>query len=624
MSKSFTFSGIPDIKHSRSRFNLSHGHKTTFNVGDLVPIEVREVYPGDTITCSMNAVVRLTSQYIRPVMDNLFLDVYWFFVPNRLIFDHWEDIFGEPAPNQWVSPKKYHVPFLNLQGEDRDPGDIADHMGIPYSLQDSDQDTYGFEHDCWISVLPFRAFAKIYDDWFRDENFVEPMLIQTGYKDGDTSFSLAPEALNYGDWSPSNYTGRLPKIAKFSDYFTKCLPAPQKGPAVDIPVQGQGTVNGTLFVGNTPQTQAHIGTYPIRVNSVPNQLSRFAPDSVSDPENYGLYLGSSPAGVVGTVNGNQPLVAHTGPSTTTSGGVAASGTNVSAPTPGAITYSNLIVKKYTLNPGELEAVVDGANFSVNDLRFAFQYQKLLERQAYAGSRYVEQIASMFGVSAGDTRLQRSEFLGGKRTPLNLQQVTQTTGSNSSSSPLGSLGAYSLSRAKGGFNKGIVEHGFIIGVAAVRQQHNYQQGIERFWFRHSEIDFMNPVFSNIGMQPVYKSEIYADGTIKYGNNGTNAILPDYDTFGYRDAWDDLRFGINKVSGQFRTNHPRSLDFWTFTDYYDNAPVLGKQFIEATSSYVDRTITVPHFSQDQFMFDFWFDMRAYRCLPTFGTPSLIDHN
>lgn len=561
----FSFSNVPVIRHSRSRFDLSHGLKTSANVGDLVPFEVQEVYPGDTFKVKTSCVTRLTSQFFRPVVDNLFLDTYYFFVPSRILYDKFKNVFGENTESAWANTVDYQVPFIpGGTGSQVPSKTVGDYLGLPV----------GVNLGAPVSVLPFRAFAKIYDDWFRDQNNVAPMHIQTGER-------ATSEAFNDNAWSPNNYTGKLPKVAKMHDYFTTCLPSPQKGDPInltianfsDVPV---GAQNNTHTFGSSVAPRLVGTVLPLSLNASQAYSAFVANGSSGGPSSSGYF------------------------SVLNSTGSASSGT-----TPA--TFQNLWAKTsdLTVNP-----------ISVNDLRFAFQYQKMLERDARSGSRYVEYLQGHFGVSAGDYRLQRSEFLGGKRSPITITQVTQTTGADVNSETndpvtLGSVGAYSLSNSRSRFTKGFVEHGYVIGVFCIRQFHTYQQGIERFWRRTARTDFYDPVFANIGEQPVYKTELFGKAT---GNQ----------VFGYNEAWADLRMRLSHITGQMRSGVENSLDVWHFGDLYNTAPVLSQEFIEETSRYVDDTITVRSTVQDQFLLDFYISNIAYRPLPTYSVPSLIDHN
>lgn len=543
----YSFSNVPVIKYSRSRFDLSHGVKTSANVGTLYPFDIQEVYPGDTFKVKTACVSRLTSQFLRPVMDNLFLDTYHFFVPSRLLYDKFVNIFGENTESAWANTKEYKVPQVTGTVQ---PGTVGDYLGLPVNMSIKD-----------VSVLPFRAFAKVYDEFFRDQNTVQPMHLQKGEKASSESF-------NNNAWGPNNYFGKLPKVAKLHDYFTSALPAPQKGSAVSA-----------QLIGDIPVVTRELGVPDTYLSDTP---LRFRTTS-------------------GSGGGAQPIPPNKFFSTGGSNGDLEYGSGVTGfSVEGAVLPSNLWADGSKSEP-----------VTVNDLRYAFAYQKMLERDARSGSRYVEYLAAHFGVMAGDGRLQRAEFLGGKRSPISITQVTQTTGSDSDTAPLGQVGAFSLSGSKSRYVKGFVEHGFVVSVFCIRQFHTYQQGVERFWTRSKREQFYDRVFANIGEQPIYKTELY-------GSAGED------DVFGYGEAWADLRFRPNKVSGQMRSGITNSLDIWHFADKYSNAPTLTPSFIEETPQYVDRTITVESTSQDQFILDFYIQNIAYRSLPTYSVPSLIDHN
>lgn len=559
MSKNFTFNSTPVLRYNRSRFDLSHGVKLSMNIADLVPFEIQEVYAGDTFKVKTACVSRLTSQFFRPIMDNLFLDVYYFFVPSRLLYDKFKNVFGENTESAWANTIEYEVPSVYpSSASDGMPlvseGTVADYLGLPIGRLGRKD----------ISILPFRAFAKIYNEWFRDQNNVAPMHIQTGE-------SVVSERLNNNAWSSNNYTGKLPKVAKFHDYFTSSLPAPQKGAAVDIPIfdRLQDVRVDTFSGGNTGLSQV-----PISFGSTSS-----------------LPVGIRPLGFDVTNAGVGTLV----------------GLNGDVSYAGFSLYPNNLIAKTS------DLGMSATPVSINDLRFAFQYQKMLERDARSGSRYVEYLASHFGVSAGDYRLQRSEFLGGRRAPLSVTQVTQTTGSDNDSAPLAQVGAYSASNSRSRFTKGFVEHGYVLGVACIRQFHTYQQGIERFWTRKKRTDYYDPVFAHIGEQPVYRSELYG-----LDKNTADSV------FGYNEAWADLRNRPSRICGQMRTGVKNSLDVWHLGDYYQNAPTLTPDFIEETPANLDRAITVQSTVQDQFILDFYIQNVAYRLLPTYSVPSLIDHD
>nr|DAV46642.1 MAG TPA: Major capsid protein [Microviridae sp.] len=543
MANNYVFNTVPTIKHSRSRFDLSHSHKTAINAGDLVPFLVQEIYPGDSFDIDSKAVVRATSAFLKPVMDDCFLDMFYFFVPNRLVDNRWQAVMGENTQSAWAPAGTVQAP-VSYPSSAVPVGSIADYMGIPTNMQFTSNNSPA------INIYPFRAFALIWNDWFRDENVAPPMSIQKGL--GSSS-----EIINSNAWSVTNYMGMPPKVAKVHDYFTSALPEPQKGNAQSIvgtqlyPVIPVNVETGNLISNQTKVVVAGPST-PV---TTPAALTT----------NASSYLvGSAPAG---------------------------------APTTTYLGFDNLFAR-------------NDQGITVNDLRLSVQLQKQLERDARSGSRYIEYIRAAFGVDAGDYRLQRPEFLGGSRNPISIQQVPQTS-QGTSESPLAELGAYSLSMGSARAKKGFVEHGFVIGVMCIRQYHTYQQGVERFWRRQNRIDYYDPVFQSIGEQPVYQNELYA-------------LSARDSVFGYQEAWADLRYRPNRVSGKMRSTVADSLDIWHFGDEYSSAPVLNQAFINETPQFIDRTLAVPSTTEPQFILDIRINEYATRCLPTYSVPSLLDHH
>ncbi len=532
----------PTIYKSRSKFPLNHSHKTMFNEGDLVPILVQEVYPGDTFNVDTNYVIRTTAPFIRPIMDNLFIDIRYFFVPNRLVYDKWPEVMGENKTSAWAPDSYAEVPTVNGTIS---TGSVADYMG----LKNASTETTAIR----VSRLPFRAFGLIYDEWFRDENLQQPMLINKSDIDNTS--------LNNKSWAPNNIYGMLPKVNKLHDYFTSCLPAPQKGDPVSVSLNGVAPVITTNL---SSQFSSPMGTPLYWMNSTSG-------DKVNT------------SGFIGVSNGDTQFGADPAPSTG-----------------GNLAPLNLVIKG------------DDLGASINDLRMAGALQRLLEKDARGGTRYTEYIQEHFGVINPDARLQRSEYLGGSRQPLALQQVQQTSQS-STESPLAQVGASSLTNGRSGFTKGFTEHGFVIGVACVRQFHTYQQGVERFWTRTSRYDFYDPVFANIGEQPVYQYEIYANATNIVGKQ----------VFGYNEAWADLRYRPSRVSGPLTSQSGEGFDIWHLGDSYSSAPVLGSDWIKEGNN-IDRCLSVPSTTAPNFIADFYFNMNAIRELPTYSIPGLFDHN
>ncbi len=585
----FVFGSVPMIKASRSRFDLSQSIKTSGNVGKLYPFFCQEVYPGDTFKIKSTILTRLATSYLRPVMDNLFLDQYYFFVPSRLVFDKWAQVFGENKAGKWANTTPPTVPTFKNTGSS---GNIALHdnvcayinLPVGQELGDNVKD---------ISLLPYRAFALIYDEWFRDENNVQPMHIQKGD-------AVDSEVLNNDAWAPNNYLGKCPNVAKFHDYFTTCLPSPQKGDPVEI-----GTINVPERILPVAGLRLDLNTSATSPSLFPSsnleQLTNAAGFTYGNSLSLGnIAFGDSSSSFVSS-DANKFLKINNTPNLPV---LVASGTKDTATSSATTNLNNL----GAYDPGVALGVA-----TVNDLRYAFQLQKMLEKDARGGTRYREYILSHFGVSVADARVQVPEFLGGKRSPLNVQQVAQTS-QNTTDSPLASLGAYSLSFGKAGFSKGFTEHGYILGCMCLRYHHTYQQGVERYAFRTDRLDFFDPVFSNIGEQPVYKKELFASA----GKD---------DVFGYQEAWADLRYRPSRVSGQLASKSTNTLDIYHFGDEYANAPTLSDGFINETDSNFARTIAIDNAQStdsDQFVFDIYVQNDAIRELPVYSVPSLIDHN
>nr|WNN13356.1 MAG: major capsid protein [Microviridae sp.] len=535
-----------NIDIQRSTFDRSHSVKFSFNVGDLIPFYVDEVLPGDTFNVTSSKVVRMQPLVSAP-MDNLFLDTYYFFVPNRLVWSHWREFNGENTESPWMPSVEYSVPQL-LFSEDTQafPGSIADYMGIPPVPTSSAK---GFS----VSALPFRAYALICNEWFRDENLTDPLVIPTG----DSNQQAATKADVV--LPPVYALGGIPfKVAKYHDYFTSCLPTPQKGPDVKIPMASDVPV----YSGPT-------------IN--PNPDNKYSTLFVSEfSSNPSLHYKMDTSGMF-----------EQAPIGDTSG----------------------------LYAGNLYAAMStSALATINQLRLAFQIQRMYEKDARGGTRYIEILKSHFGVTSPDARLQRPEYLGGNRIPINISQVVQNSGTVSNSTPQGNVAGMSLTADNhSDFTKSFVEHGFVIGVMCARYDHTYQQGIERFWSRKTRFDYYWPVFANIGEQPVLNKEIYADGS-----------AADDEVFGYQEAWADYRYKPNRVCGEMRSNITNSLDVWHFADNYKTRPALSDSWIREDKTNVDRVLAIQSKTSNQLFADIYIKNKTTRPMPLYSVPGLIDHH
>ena len=532
---------------ARSTFRRDHSVKLSFNVGDVIPFYVDEVLPGDTFQLKTSMVARLQT-LLTPMMDNLYLDTYFYFVPNRIVWQHWRELMGENTQSAWIPTTEYSVPQVSAPSGGWSIGSIADYMGIPTGLANLS-----------VNALPFRAYALIMNEWFRDENLSDPLNIPV-----DDATLAGSNGTNY---ITDVVKGGMPfKAAKFHDYFTSALPAPQKGPDVTIPVSG-----GANYPVRTLSESSGLSTFPLQIRT----------------------FDEMPYNVV-TVNKS------------------------TSPEPGALNAyaSPLPGNVSSFVPTNLWAINDGSvsSATINQLRMAFQVQKLYEKDARGGTRYIEILKSHFGVTSPDARLQRPEYLGGNRIPVNINQVVQNSATQADGTPLGDTAAFSVTTdVHGDFIKSFVEHGFVIGVMVARYDHTYQQGLERFWSRRDRLDYYFPVFANIGEQPILNKEIYAQGTAQ-----------DDEVFGYQEAWADYRYKPSRVAGEMRSKAPASLDVWHLADEYTQLPKLSDAWIREDKTNVDRVLAVTSSVSNQMFADLYIQCKATRPMPVYSIPGLIDHH
>lgn len=577
------FSLLPRVDISRSRFDRSSSVKTTFNTGDIVPFFLEEVLPGDTFNVKTSKVVRMQT-LLTPLMDNLYLDTYYFFVPNRLVWQHWKEFCGENTESAWIPETEYAMPQITSPASTGwEVGTIADYFGIPTGVANLS-----------VSALPFRAYALIMNEWFRDENLQDPLVVPVD----DATVAGVNSATFVTDVAKG---GKPYKAAKYHDYFTSALPAPQKGPDVSIPVSlgSKLPVYGTgdpLFLtdGNY--------TYPF------------------------LSVGQSLGGL--SLTGN--AIANTGVTGAKVGDIYGNGNGFyseSNPDSGSANWKGKVMGVPTKDkmdqlavPGVvgsgLVAVNDGSVSvaTINQLRLAFQIQKFYERQARGGSRYTEVVRSFFGVTSPDARLQRPEYLGGNRVPININQVIQQSGTESATTPQGTVvGMSQTTDTNSDFTKSFTEHGLIIGVMVARYDHTYQQGLDRLWSRKDKFDFYWPVFANIGEQAIKNKEIYAQGTPE-----------DDEVFGYQEAWAEYRYKPNRVTGEMRSSYAQSLDVWHLADDYSKLPSLSSEWIQEDASTVNRVLAVSDNLSAQFFADIYVRNLCTRPMPMYSIPGLIDHH
>lgn len=555
-SNSFFSSYKSDLERPRSRFDRSSSVKTSFNVGDLVPFYLDEVLPGDTFDVETSFVTRLQT-LITPPMDDLFLDMYYFFVPSRLCWTHWKEFMGE-STSSWTADVTYQIPQLvvadNSANKKGIHGSVLDYLGVP-------TDWFG---SMSISRLPVNAYNLIWNEWFRDENLQDEILVDID--DGNVNF----------DPSNSAKGGKLLKVNKLHDYFTSCLPSPQKGDDVTI-----SSIFGDLPVV-TRQKDVVSGAHP--------PMSLMYQNGESSSVAHWLAATASTTLLPQRPNPYHNLVAgkdNAGPGIT--------GSNI------GMYPTNLVADPSAADP-----------LTVNSLRLAFATQQMLETDARSGSRYIELLRGHFGVISPDGRLQRPELLSANRTRINVHQIVQQ--SESATTPLGTTAAMSLTNnTDNSFVKSFTEHGFVIGVMCARYNHTYQQGINRLWSRKDRLDYYFPILANIGEQPVYTKELYAKSLNEVDNS-------DGGVFGYQEAWADYRYKPSQVTGEMRSGITNSLQSWHFADYYQQKPTLSSGWIQEDLSNVDRTLAVTSKLANQIFGDFYVKNLTTRVMPVHSIPGL----
>lgn len=563
------FGNSPMKNIKRSAFKRPFTHSTTFNTGEIIPILADEVLPGDTCKMHTASLVRMTTP-INPVMDNAWLDTYYFFVPRRLVWEHWKEFMGENTTDAWTQETEYSIPQLEIPEGGWDKGTLGEKL---YGIQGRE----GSVDACYA-----RAYVLCFNEWFRNQNITEPAELTKG--DQTTKGSNGTDYV-----VDMQKGGQLAKAVKYADYFTRALPEPQKGPDIYLPLglTAPVTINGNNKVGGTGSSLI-IGGKDVTVDNYywghtqvdENGYLRMAEGTsnfdVDDPINTNYVTGRKfNMGVNSYVSDNETGL----------------GANINMTGIADLSQAN------------------GA--TINQLRQAFAVQKMYEIDARGGTRYTEILRAHFGVISPDGRQQRPEYLGGKRIPINITQVVQQSATDATS-PQGTTAAYSLTIDNhDDFTKSFDEHGILLGLAVVRTEHTYQQGIDRKFSRKNRTDFYFPTLANIGEQYIKNKEIYAQGNEE-----------DEEAFGYQEAWAEYRYANNKVTGELNSDYNQSLDSWTYADDYSQLPTLSDEWIRETDQNVARTLAIN--SQDQWLANFYFDQTWIRPMPIYSIPSLSSWN
>lgn len=571
--KAHNFSNAPQVYQKRSRFDRSFVRKMTFNEGKLVPFFVDEVLPGDTISLTVRDFCRLATP-VAPFMDNLYLDKFFFFVPNRLVWEHWQNFcFEREDPD--VSTD-YVVPTCTLAGGtvgENGIGSLWDYFALPTGLTKA----------LSVNALPFRMYYLIWNEWFRDENLQKPVKID---KSDTNAVFKADRITDQPSWifsSGTNYVNgfALAPRGKRFDYFTSALPFQQKGPGVSIGLAGTAPIVdpsplSDYFLTSNSNQLAAVASYGGDASSSGGRRVAFGSDTISfnrvSDSNW-----SSVGGFAGNESGKVNVHAYSG--------------------------SNLLTKSSYVD-------LDSSSiFTISSLRIAFQMQKFYERLARGGSRYTEVLTSFFGVVSPDSRLQRPEYLGGSSKMMNINPVAQTS-STGDVTPQGNLAAYGVSASKyHAFTKSFVEHGYIIGLLEVRADLTYQQGINKMWLRSSVYDFYWPTFAHLSEQAIKNVEIYAQGT-----------ADDEGVFGYQERYAEYRYHPSEICGHFRSTYTKPLDVWHLSQKFDSLPTLSDQFIQDKPP-VERVIATKNYPH--FLIDIGFKYHTTRAMPMYGIPGLVDH-
>lgn len=552
------FNQVPEMKASRTRFNRDQTILTTFDSGKLIPFYVDEVLPGDTFSVDTAAIIRMTTPKY-PVMDDAFIDFYYFYCPNRILWKNFKQFMGEVESKPWMPEKTYKVPEIIIEGTENSAKPlercILDYMGVPTKIKNTFK----------INALPIRAYVMIWNEFFRDENVENAAKWDDGDSDIKYSQTYNENSTNADkmekELQEAIHGGLCLPVNKFHDYFTSCLPYPQRGPAVSMPLQGNARITGYTDDKFNERTPIYVNSFydgSTNPGNTENRLYAIAEDGSTGA----AYLN------IGRGTGSEHRVVYLG--------------------------------------ADLNSVTAA---TVNDLRKAVAVQQYYEALARGGSRYREQVKALWDVVISDKTVQIPEYLGGGRYHVNMNQIVQTSGQQTEKdTPIGETGAMSVTPInESSFTKSFEEHGFVIGVCCVRHNRSYQQGLERFWSRKDRLDYYVPQFANLGEQPVKKKEIYLTGTAS-----------DEETFGYQEAWADYRMKPNRVSGLMRSNAIGTLDFWHYSDNYSKVPTLSQEWMAEGKAEIARTLIEQN--EPQFFGAIRVANKTVRRMPLYSVPGL----
>lgn len=524
-SSQHSFAVAPQADIPRSSFRRNMNYKTTMNAGYLTPVFVDEVLPGDTFNLSITSFARILSPLKYPILDNLYLDYQFYFVPIRLVYADYEKFFGSSSGQEgkWAYDDSHIMPGITAPEGGFEVGSLADYFGLPTGVS-----------NIKVNALPFRAYNLIYSDWYLPSVYEldQPVLKTDSTDDDITDYPLV-------------------KRLKRADAFTAALPEPQRGPGVDLP------------------------------------LGAYAP-VVGNGQSIGFTNGANPD--------VYPLDSMVG-----GAGLVVRGT--------AVNETGQLHLSYDPDSSGMVADLSMAtSATINSIRQAFQLQRALERDERGGVRYISVLMSHFGVRSPDARLQRSEYLGGGSTPIQIHSVASTSGNEDRQQA--SLAAFGLSGTSGvGFVKSFVEHGYVIALASIRADNTYQQGIPKMFDRWARFDYYWPVFAHLGEEVIKNRTIYAQGTDE-----------DDEPFGYQERYWDYRYGVSKITGQLRSTYSLSLDSWHLAQHFNNLPRLNQEFLEVDvpMSRVKAVVDGP-----DFLYDSLINLNCVRPMPLFGIPGLVDH-